>query len=277
MFFYKEFTFPRNSDVSNALDSLRADGTAKLLGKIQTSHLHHIIEASRNSTSKLGSLDGSDLARLKWLGSCTHTELLILLLEPTKESNATIVWIDSFLRSATGGVFTAENTAIFNCRALTPNASYNRRYEDKHALVLIEISSQPASDYFYRTGQYGLRAVTRSIKELAPDVILVCQCNMDPGVATLIPHLTRPMSEAGKARLVKINGKDCSVVNAFHPSVFAKNITSGSLAGGKAVMKAALLEFCFLQAVNLALGTEIVGSGIEGLRRIALQSFALGD
>lgn len=37
-------------------------------------------------------------------------------------------------------------------------------------------------------------------------------------------------------------------------------------------MKAALLEFCFLQAVNLATGTEVIGPGIEKLRKVALDT-----
>ncbi|KAI7676763.1 hypothetical protein KC318_g72 [Hortaea werneckii] len=119
----------------------------------------------------------------------------------------------------------------------------------------------PVFDASSRTGQYSFRAVERSILDLAPSVILVCQCSIDPRAGTLIPHLTRPMQEAGLVRVFKINGQECSVINAFHPSVFAKGVDSGSLACREAVMKAALLEFCFLQAVNLATGTEVVGSG----------------
>lgn len=37
-------------------------------------------------------------------------------------------------------------------------------------------------------------------------------------------------------------------------------------------MQAALLEFCFLQAVNIATGTKIVGPGIEKLRCMALKN-----
>lgn len=35
-------------------------------------------------------------------------------------------------------------------------------------------------------------------------------------------------------------------------------------------MKAALLEFCFLQVVNLATGTEVVGPAVGELSRKAL-------
>lgn len=77
------------------------------------------------------------------------------------------------------------------------------------------------------------------------------------------------MKEAGSVHIYKINGKECFVVNAFHPSVFAKGVESGSLACREAVMRAALLEFCFLQAVNLATGIEVIGPGVEKLRSIA--------
>lgn len=80
------------------------------------------------------------------------------------------------------------------------------------------------------------------------------------------------MREAGSVHIYKINGKECFVINAFHPSVFAKGVDSGSLACREAVMKAASLKFGFLQAVNMATGTEVVGPGIEKLRKIALDT-----
>lgn len=126
----KYFTFHRKCDIPNALDNLRIDDTAKLMGEMQTSHLRPIIDASEKSTGKMGRLGDADLRKLKKLGSCTHSELLVLLLEPTKESSSTIVWVDSFLRSASRGKFDAQNTAILNCRALVPNASYNEKYSD---------------------------------------------------------------------------------------------------------------------------------------------------
>ena len=54
----------------------------------------------------------------------------------------------------------------------------------------------PVFDVSSRTGQYSFRAVERSILDLAPSVILVCQCSIDRSAGTLIPHLTRPMKEA---------------------------------------------------------------------------------
>lgn len=78
------------------------------------------------------------------------------------------------------------------------------------------------------------------------------------------------MKEAGLGHIFEINGKECSVINAFHPSVFAKGVESGGLACREAVMKAALLEFCFLQVVNLATGTEVVGPAVGELSRKAL-------
>lgn len=77
------------------------------------------------------------------------------------------------------------------------------------------------------------------------------------------------MSQAGLVHTLKIN-KDCYVVNAFHPSVFAKGLDAGRLQDREAVLKAALLEFCFLRAVNIAMGVAIVGAGIEKLRNLAL-------
>lgn len=70
--------------------------------------------------------------------------------------------------------------------------------------------------------------------------------------------------------MAKIRGKECSVITAFHPSVFAKGISDGRLEGPEAVKQAALLEFCFLQAVNITTGTKIIGPGVEELRGLAL-------
>lgn len=137
MFLYKEFTFEHDYEIPNALDSLKVEGIEHVLGASQTRHLKPIIHASRKSNSKMGRLDDTDLHRLKELGSCTHPELLVLLLEPTKKSDSTIVWIDSFLRSASDGVFNRQNTAILNCRALVPNASFHKKYTDIHPLVIL--------------------------------------------------------------------------------------------------------------------------------------------
>lgn len=133
MYFYKEFAFEHECDIPNALDSLKVNGIGNILGTSRTRHLKPVIHASRNSNSEMGRLDERDMHRLKELGSCTHPELLILLLEPTKKSDSTIVWIDSFLQSASNGVFNRQNTAVLNCRALVPNASFHKKHTDVHA------------------------------------------------------------------------------------------------------------------------------------------------
>lgn len=91
MFFYKEFTFELACEIPNALDSLKVEGIEDVLGASRTQHLKPIIHASRKSNSKMGRLDDTDMHRLKELGSCTHPELLVLLLEPTKKSDSTIL------------------------------------------------------------------------------------------------------------------------------------------------------------------------------------------
>lgn len=132
MFTKKQFTFDRKCDIPNALHSLRTDSSTDFVGATQTKHLEPIIDASKSSTGRMGRLNEKDLRKLQGLGSCNHTELLVLLLEPTRESDSTIVWIDSFLQSTTGGLLNRENTAILNCRALVPNASYTKGYTDCH-------------------------------------------------------------------------------------------------------------------------------------------------
>lgn len=61
---------------------------------------------------------------MKVLGRCAYSKSLVMLLEPTKKSDATIHWIDFFLRVAANGLLNADNTAIINCRAFFPNAAY---------------------------------------------------------------------------------------------------------------------------------------------------------
>lgn len=93
-------------------------------------HLQPIIDAARRSTGTLGRLTPSDVEKLEKHGSCTHSKIVVLLLEPTKRSEGTISDIGSFLRRASNGVLNEHNTAIINCRALIPNASFNDNYSD---------------------------------------------------------------------------------------------------------------------------------------------------
>lgn len=99
-------------------------------GKSTKEHLQPIINAGRRSTGALGRLTPSDVEKLEKHGSCTHNKLVVLLLEPTKRSEGTIAEIGSFLRLASNGVLDEHNTAIINCRALIPNASFNDNYSD---------------------------------------------------------------------------------------------------------------------------------------------------
>lgn len=95
-----------------------------------TKYLQPIVEAANRSTGALGSLTSSDVQKLQKHGSCKHNKIAILLLEPTKYSEETILQVGTFLRSASKGVLDEHNTALINCRALIPNASYNERYAD---------------------------------------------------------------------------------------------------------------------------------------------------
>ena len=86
----------------------------------------------------------------------------------------------------------------------------------------------------------------------------------------MISRATKPMGEAGNRSKIDIGGKDRTIVSAFHPSTFAKDVEKGSLSNKAAVKQAALLEFCFLRAVNIAFGTDVSGSGLPKLRAMAL-------
>ena len=99
-------------------------------GELSKEHLQPIIDAGRRSTGALGRLSPSDVEKLEKHGSCTHSKVIVLLLEPTKRSEGTISEIGSFLRLASNGVLDEKNTAIINCRALIPNASFNDNYSD---------------------------------------------------------------------------------------------------------------------------------------------------
>jgi hypothetical protein len=122
-YYYKVFDI-QDTDLCNARPSY------DLRGVSTTEHLRPIIEAADRSTGALGSLTCSDVQKLQKHGSCTHNKIAILLLEPTKYSEGTIFQVGNFLRSASKGVLDEHNTAIINCRALIPNASYDERYAD---------------------------------------------------------------------------------------------------------------------------------------------------
>jgi hypothetical protein len=77
------------------------------------------------------------------------------------------------------------------------------------------------------------------------------------------------MHEAGSIWTLESAKKSFTVVSAFHPSTFAKNCHEGRLPDKSAVRKAALLEFCFLRAVNKIHGIEITGYGLQKLRAAA--------
>jgi hypothetical protein len=113
-------------------------------------------------------------------------------------------------------------------------------------------------------------AVERSIEALSPEVILMCQCSVDRSLENLVSRMTRSMGEAGDTFSVRINSKECKVVSAFHPSAFAKDSEEGKPLSRGNILKAALLEFCFLHAMNVLDGNGIVGNGIHRLRDLAL-------
>lgn len=111
----------------------------------------------------------------------------------------------------------------------------------------------------------------KSIEALSPDVILMCQCSIDRSLEYLVSRMTRSMREAGNTFNIKIKSKECTVVSAFHPSAFAKDSKDGKSLGKDNVLKAALLEFCFLRAMNILGGNGIIGDGLHRLRALALR------
>lgn len=131
-YYYKVFDIP-DTDLENARSSIRTLAlrpSYAFRGAPANKHLKPIIDAADRSTGALGRLTPSDVEKLRKHGSCTHNKIVVLLLEPTKYSEDTISHIGSFLRLASKGVLDEHNTAIINCRALIPNASFNDRYSD---------------------------------------------------------------------------------------------------------------------------------------------------
>jgi hypothetical protein len=86
-----------------------------------------------------------------------------------------------------------------------------------------------------------------------------------------VSRMTRSIGEAGDTFSVRIKSKECTVVSAFHPSVFAKDAEDGRSLGKDNVLKAALLEFCFLRVMNVLDGDGIVGDGLPRLRALAFK------
>ena len=82
------------------------------------------------------------------------------------------------------------------------------------------------------------------------------------------------MRYAGETSLFEIAGKRCTVVQAFHPSIILKSRSDSSERESsdrrRRVLKAALLEFCFLRALNAVRDTFIVGDGFRKLQGMAL-------
>lgn len=134
MFKYCHFDFEPPSARFSALDSLRVEIPLPST-KIKTEHLDPLIYASDHSTGRMGRLTERDKEKMRDLGECTHNKLLVLLLEPTQESEDTIECIDRFLKWASLGSLNRSNTAIINCRALVPNASYRPSYNDSSPYV----------------------------------------------------------------------------------------------------------------------------------------------
>jgi hypothetical protein len=131
-YYYKVFDI-QDTDLCNArssIDDLTLRPSYDLRGVSTTKHLQPIIEAANRSTGVLGSLTCSDVQKLQKHRSCTHNKIAILLLESTKYSEETTLQVGTFLRSVSKGVLDEHNTAIINCRALIPNASYHKRYVD---------------------------------------------------------------------------------------------------------------------------------------------------
>jgi hypothetical protein len=129
---YKTFDFDRSHELFNALHALKVNLPTYCDQTPKVEHLKPLISASSRSNNIIGHLTVADLEKMKKLWACQHSKLLVLLLEPTKESSATICWIDSFLQSASNGSLNKTNTAILNCRALIPNASFHDGYTDRH-------------------------------------------------------------------------------------------------------------------------------------------------
>jgi hypothetical protein len=129
----RSFDYDCLNGLFNRLSDLGIDTSFNAVGDEKVRHLKPLVDASRRSNNRMGRLTDQDVTKMENLGRCTHNKLLVLLLEPTKESNSTIDWIDSFLMSASRGSFSAANTAIINCRALLPNASYRKNYTDNSA------------------------------------------------------------------------------------------------------------------------------------------------
>jgi len=126
---YCNFDLEKPSALFNALDSLRVEVPLPF-SEQKTDHLEPLIEYARNSTGRMGRLNEHDIAKMQDLGRCTHNKILVLLLEPTGYSDDTIQCVDSFLQWASYGSLNRSNTAIINCRALVPNASFNDNYTD---------------------------------------------------------------------------------------------------------------------------------------------------
>jgi hypothetical protein len=137
---YRNFDFEQPSALFNALDSLRVE-VPELPTEEKTDHLEPLIKYANNSTSTMGRLTEHDIAKLRELGRCTHNRLLVLLLEPTGNSDETIQCIDHFLQWASCGSLNRSNTAIINCRTLIPNASFTATYRDDSPYVPDSISS----------------------------------------------------------------------------------------------------------------------------------------
>lgn len=136
-YYYKVFDI-HDTDLENARSSkckLALRPSYASSGTSTKEYLQPIIDAGKRSTGALGRLTTSDVEKLQKHGSCTHNKIVVLLLEPTKYSEDTISHIGSFLRLASKGVLDEHNTAIINCRALIPNASFNDRYSDSSRYV----------------------------------------------------------------------------------------------------------------------------------------------
>lgn len=63
--------------------------------------------------------------------------------------------------------------------------------------------------------------------------------------------MDQSMGEAGDTFSVRIKNEECTVVSAFHPTAFAKDSEAGKPLSRGNILKAALLKFCFLRAMNV--------------------------
>lgn len=95
----------------------------------------------------------------------------------------------------------------------------------------------------------------------------MCQSSVTKVPGTFIGGLTKSNHQAGDQTLLKMDKTFVHVVQAFHPSMVTKHAT-----GRKAAIKDKLLQFCFVLAVNLAEGIDIVGPGLDKLRLLAQQN-----